>query len=142
MSKTNKTKPTKQSVTAFINEIEDVAARKDAKLLLQAFKDVTGAKPTMWGNMIGFGSYHYQYPTGREGEMFATGFALRKSGPTIYIMPGYNDYTEILEKLGPHKLGKACLYLKRVSDIDLKVLKQLIKAGLKDLKQIYPVTMQ
>ncbi len=142
MSKQNKTKPTKQSVSAFVAAIEDTRARQEAKQLLKLFKETTGAKPTLWGNMIGFGTYHYKYPTGREGEMFATGFALRKSGPTIYIMPGYNDYSEILQKLGPHKLGKACLYIKRVRDIDLKVLQQLIKVGLKDLAKQYPVSMK
>jgi len=96
-------------------------------------------KPVMWGNMIGFGSYHYKYDSGREGDMFATGFAIRKSGPTIYIMPGYEDYADMLKNIGPHKLGKSCLYVKNLEKIDLKVLQKLIKAGLKDLQKKYPV---
>ena len=138
---TNKTQPTKQSVTDFIKTLS-IKERAEAKTLLKVFKDTTGVKPVLWGNMIGFGSYHYKYETGREGDMLATGFAIRKSGPTIYIMPGYQDYSKILDKLGPHKLGKSCLYLKNINEINLKVLSTLIKTGLKDLKKKYPVTMK
>lgn len=134
----NKTKPTKISVTAYIKSLP-APERHQAVVLLKVFKEVTGMKPIMWGNMIGFGSYHYKYDSGREGDFFATGFALRKSGPTIYIMPGYQDYGAILKDLGPHKLGKSCLYLKTLDEIDLKVLKKLIKTGLKDLRKVYPV---
>ena len=96
----------------------------------------------MWGNIFGFGQYHYKYDSGREGDFLATGFAMRKSGPTIYIMPGYNDYSELLEKLGPHKLGKSCLYLKNLEGIHIPTLKKLIKAGLKDLKKAHTVTLK
>ena len=82
------------------------------------------------------------FDSGREGDFLATGFAMRKSGPTIYIMPGYNDYSALMEKLGPHKLGKSCLYFKKVADIDLAILKKIIAAGLRDLKKTYPVTMK
>jgi len=133
------TKPT--SVAAHIKTLTPTE-QKMVKTLVALFKDATGAKATMWGNMIGFGSYHYTYDSGREGDYFATGFALRKSGPTIYIMPGYTDYSDILADLGPHKLGKSCLYLKNLDDTNLKVLTKLIKAGLKDLKGQYPVTMK
>lgn len=96
----------------------------------------------MWGDtMVCFGEYDYKRSNGDYGSYFATGFAIRKSGPTVYIMPGYDDYSEMLEKLGPHKLGKSCLYLKRVADIDLKVLEKLIKAGLKDLKKTHTVRL-
>ncbi len=139
MSKSaHKTVPRKVSVTEYIKSLP-AAEQKDAKALLKLFKTVTTMKPVMWGNMIGFGSYHYKYDSGREGDFFATGFALRKSGPTIYIMPGYQDYGAILKDLGPHKLGKSCLYLKTLDEIDLKVLKKLIKTGLKDLRKVYPV---
>jgi len=138
----NKTQATRITASAYINSIEDITARKEAKTLLKLFKEVTGTKPVMWGNMIGFGSYHYKYDSGREGDYFATGFAIRKSGPTIYIMPGYKDYSKILEKIGPHKLGKSCLYLKSLKEIDLKVLQKLIKLGLQDLNKIYPVTLK
>ena len=110
-----------------------------AKKLLQVFKDATHMKPKMWGNMIGFGSYHYKYDSGREGDFFATGFAMRKSGPTIYIMPGYADYGPLMQKMGPHTLGKSCLYLKNLDTVDFDILKKLIKTGLKDLAKKYPV---
>jgi hypothetical protein len=138
----NKTQPSSRSVDEYIRSIEDTNAQKEAKQLLSLFKEATGAKPVMWGTMIGFGSYHYTYPSGRKGDMFATGFAMRKSGPTIYIMPGYGDFTDILEKLGPHKLGKACLYLKSIDDIDQTVLKRLIKSGVRELKKIHPTSMK
>ncbi|MCA9365881.1 DUF1801 domain-containing protein, partial [Candidatus Kaiserbacteria bacterium] len=121
----NKTKPIKISASQFVNGIENPTSRKEAKILMNLFKDTTKSKPVMWGNMIGFGSYHYNYDSGREGDFFATGFAMRKSGPTIYIMPGYVNYSNLLKDLGPHKLGKSCLYLKNLEGIDLTVLKKL-----------------
>ncbi|HKL04066.1 MAG TPA: DUF1801 domain-containing protein [Cryomorphaceae bacterium] len=134
----NKTIPGKLSVTTYISSLS-VEEQKIAKELLSIFKTTTSMKPVMWGNMVGFGSYHYKYESGREGDMFATGFAMRKNGPTIYVMPGYEDYSLILKNLGPHKLGKSCLYLKNLNDIDVKVLQKLIKVGLKDLAKQYPV---
>jgi hypothetical protein len=138
----NKTQPTKQSVSSLINAIEDTSLRKDAKVLLKLFTETTGIKPVLWGSMIGFGSYHYKYPSGREGDYFATGFAIRKSGPVIYVLPGYEDYKTLLEKIGPHKKGKSCLYLKSLENVDLQVLEKLIKLGIKDLGKVYPVTMK
>ncbi|MEX0909835.1 MAG: DUF1801 domain-containing protein [Candidatus Paceibacterota bacterium] len=138
VKKENKTQPTRQTVTSYIQSLS-LAERKTANILLRVFKEATNMKPKMWGNMIGFGSYRYKYESGREGDMFATGFAMRKGGPTIYIMPGYEDYSSILKNLGPHTLGKSCLYIKRIEDIDLKTLQKLIKAGLKDLSKSYPV---
>ncbi len=89
----------------------------------------------MWGtSIIGFGEYTYHRANNRQGTYLATGFSMRKSGPTLYIMPGYQDYSHILKDLGPHKLGKSCLYLKRLSDVERKVLTTLIQTGLKDLK--------
>ncbi len=142
MSKaTNNKQPTNQSVAAYLTNIEDLQRRAEAEQLVAIFKTVTKAEPVMWGSMVGFGSYHYTYDSGREGDSFATGFAMRKSGPTIYIMPGYEDYSDILENLGPHKLGKACLYLKHLDDVKVSVLQRLIRAGLRDLKKRYPVTL-
>jgi hypothetical protein len=137
-SSKNKTQPTKQTVTDYVKTLPK-DDQKQAKTLLNVFKEATKMKPVMWGSMIGFGSYHYKYESGREGDMFATGFAIRKSGPTIYIMPGYRDYSSLLKDIGPHKLGKSCLYVKRVEDINLNVLQKLIKAGMKDLHNKYPV---
>ena len=92
----------------------------------------------MWGSsIIGFGEYTYFRSNGDEGQFMATGFSPRKSGPTLYIMPGYTDYSSILKKLGPHKLGKSCLYLKNLDGVDTEVIKKLIQTGLKDLKKKY-----
>lgn len=129
----------KQTAVAFIKTLS-IAEQQQAKVLLRLFKEVTGMKPVMWGNIIGFGSYHYKYDSGREGDFFATGFAIRKSGPVLYIMPGYNDYGELLQKLGSYKLGKSCLYIKNLDAVDFSVLQKLIKAGLKDLHKKYPVS--
>ncbi len=94
----------------------------------------------MWGSsIIGFGEYHYTYPSGQTGDWMATGFSPRKNALTIYIMPGYADYGALLKKLGPHKLGKSCLYIKRLSDIDTTILEKLVKRGITDLKKKYPV---
>ena len=133
-----KTSKNKQSVAAFLNSIKDDTLKKDSKALLKLFKETTGMKPKMWGDsIVGFGEYVYHRANGAEGNFMATGFSPRKSGPTLYIMPGYQDYSDILAKLGPHKLGKSCLYLKNLEGIDKKVLARLIKQGLKDLKKGY-----
>lgn len=133
-----KTKKHSGSVSAFIDSISDEQLKKDAKQLLKIFKQITGMKPKMWGpSIIGFGEYTYYRANGDEGLFMATGFSPRKSGPTIYIMPGYQNYTDLLKKLGKHKLGKSCLYLKRLSDVDTDVLAELIEAGLKDLKKTH-----
>lgn len=131
-----------RSIADYIKSVDPKFA-KDAKTLLKLFKDVTGVKPKMWGStIVGFGEYHYKYESGREGDFLATGFSIRKSGPTVYILPGYNDYSKLLEKLGPHKLGRSCLHFKNVESIDLKIVERLIKAGLKDLRKQYTVTMK
>lgn len=138
MAKKVKMKTSKNdlSPTAYLNSIEDKGLRKDCKTLLKVFKETTGLKPKMWGSsIIGFGEYTYYRSNGDEGQFMATGFSARKSGPTLYIMSGYTDYGSTLNKLGPHKLGKSCLYLKSLEDVDLGVLRKLIKTGLKDLKK-------
>jgi len=136
-----KTKKNKKSVATFLNSISDVEMKKDAKKVLALMKDVTEEKPTMWGtSIVGFGNYHYKYNSGREGDWFITGFSPRKENLTIYIMPGYTfpKYKALLKKLGPHKLGKSCLYIKELDNIHLPSLKKLITAGYKDLKKMYP----
>ena len=93
----------------------------------------------MWGDaIVGYGKYHYTYDGGREGDFFRIGFSPRKQDITIYIMPGYTDYGHILAKLGKHKKGKSCLYLKRLSDVDMAVFERLLKAGSKDMQKRYP----
>ncbi len=116
--------------------------KTEAKQLLKIFKEVTKTKPSMWGSsIVGFGEYTYYRSNGDEGKFLATGFSIRKSGPTLYIMPGYQEYSFILEKLGPHKLGKSCLYLKNLDNIDTNALKKLIRTGLRDLAKSHKVTM-
>lgn len=138
-----KTKKNSTSVSAYLASIEPATLRKDGKALLKLFKEVTAVKPRMWGgSIVGFGEYTYFRSNGDEGEYMASGFSLRKSGPTLYIMPGYQDYSAILADLGPHKLGKSCLYLKRLEGIDLEVLKLLITTGLNDLRKTHEVRMR
>ena len=134
-----KTKKTKASVPAFLKGIENDQRRKDAQALLKIMKEVTGMKPAMWGpSIIGFGSYHYTYDSGREGDWPLTGFSPRKQNLVIYVMPGFSSYGKLLEKLGKHKTGKSCLYINKLDDIHVPTLKKLIKDGLKHMKKMYP----
>lgn len=126
----NKTRPNNNSVIAFLNSVEGEEKRKDSHALLQLFKSITLEPAVMWGeSIVGFGSYHYKYDSGREGDMCITGFSPRKSNFSIYIMSGFSNYQELLEQLGPHKTGKACLYVKRLSDIDMDVLSEIIRSS-------------
>ena len=130
----NKTTETGADVRAFLEAVEHPTRRADGLRLLDLFSDVTGFEARMWGpSIVGFGRYHYIYESGREGDFLATGFSPRKSNLSIYIMPGYADFGDILERLGKHKIGKSCLYVNKLADIDEDVLVDLIKAGLKDL---------
>jgi hypothetical protein len=123
-----KTKPTKQSVKDFVDAIKDEQQRKDCRTVSRIMKRITKANPKMWGpGMVGFGSYHYKYASGREGDWFLTGFAPRKQNLTLYIMAGFKEYSALLKKLGKHKISKSCLYIKRLDDVDMDVLTQLIE---------------
>jgi len=131
-----KTKVNKASVSEFLNSIEDDAVRKDCKEIAKIMKEVTKEKPKMWGtSIVGYGSYHYKYASGREGDWFVTGFSPRKQTITLYIMSGFDRYNELLKKLGKHATGKSCLYIKRLADVDKKVLKELIKESVKVMKK-------
>ena len=131
---TNKTQPTNQSVADFLATIDHTQKRADAIALDALFQQVTGYTPVMWGEtIIGYGSYHYKYESGREGDFLATGFSPRKANFSIYILPGYTDFSHILKDIGKHKLGKSCLYFNKLADIDTDVLGRLIRAGLDDL---------
>lgn len=122
-----KTLPTTASVTDFLNAVADEKRRQDCFALADLMREVTGEEPVMWGpSIVGFGSYHYCYESGREGNWMVTGFSPRKANLTLYIMSGFGQYDELLQKLGKHTTGQACLYIKRLSDIDLVVLRQLI----------------
>src|SRR6266550_7216101 len=132
----NKTKPTKASVAAFIDALTDQSRRADAKVLVKLMQSATGEKPKMWGpSIIGFGSYHYTYESGREGDMPLAGFSPRKQNLTLYNMGGFERYDDLLKKLGKHTTGKGCLYIKRLDDVDLPTLKSLIEESVKHFKQ-------
>ena len=123
----NKTKPTKVSVPAYIDAIADEARRKDAKALVKLMQSAIGEKATMWGpSIIGFGSYHYTYESGREGDMPLAGFSPRKAATVLYGMTGFTESEALLAKLGKHTVGKGCLYIKKLTDVDEKVLEKLV----------------
>lgn len=123
-----KTKPTGDSVRDFINSVPDEQKRQDSFAIVELMKSVTQAEPVMWGaSMIGFGNYHYKYDSGREGDFFITGFAPRKQALTLYIHSGFEQYEALLQKLGKYKIGKSCLYINRLKDIDLTVLRELVQ---------------
>ena len=126
-----KTKETTASVEAFIAEQPaDIAA--DCRTIMGLMKKVTGEDPKMWGpSIVGYGRYAYKYDTGREGEWMITGFSPRKANLTLYIMTGFEKEAALMQKLGKHTTGKSCLYIKKISDVDLKVLEQLIVKGVK-----------
>ena len=137
----NKTVQTGASVDDFIASIEHPTRRQDALALVDLFSKTTEFCPKMWGDsIVGFGQYHYRYASGREGDFLATGFSPRKSNLSIYIMPSYGDFSKILNDLGKHKLGKSCLYVNKLADIDLDVLQKLIVAGIARSDEIWPVT--
>ncbi|MEL6913750.1 MAG: DUF1801 domain-containing protein [Pseudomonadota bacterium] len=137
----NKTAMTDASPEAFIAAVGHPTRRADAEVLHAMFTRVTGWRARMWGpSLIGYGSYHYRYASGREGDMLATGFSPRKASQSIYVMPGYQDYGGLLARLGKHKTGAACLYVTKLADIDMDVLEELVRTGLEDLQQKYPVT--
>lgn len=136
----NKTVATDIHVGEFLSCIEPPARRAEAERLDRLFREVTGFEPVMWGpSIVGYGRYHYRYPTGREGDFLATGFAPRQAAFSVYIMPGYADFGPILQRLGKHRTGKSCLYINKLADVDLDVLGELIRAGLEDLGRKWPV---
>ena len=126
----NKTKPTEQRVADFLAEIEDERKREDSRIIAALMQEVTQVEPKMWGAIIGFGDLHYHYESGRQGDWFLTGFAPRKQNLTLYITGGFAQFPDLLEKLGKYSLGKGCLYLKRVADIDLSTLRTLLERTL------------
>ncbi len=136
----NKTQVTDVSPADFIAEVEHPTRRADAQVLDALFQKVTGWEPKMWGpTIIGYGQYHYTYDSGREGDFLATGFSPRKANLSLYIMPGYEDFGDLLTQLGKHKKGKACLYINKLADVNLDVLEEIIRAGIDDLATRWPV---
>ena len=136
----NKTKPTEADVRAFLEAIEHPVRRADALVLDTMFRRVTGWQPRMWGpSIIGYGQYHYIYASGREGDGPATGFSAQKARLSLYIMPGYQDFGSILDRLGKHKKAKACLYINTLADVDMAMVEEIVRAGLDDLAARWPV---
>lgn len=134
----NKTQPTKASVTEFMNAIGDRQMRADAKKVAAMMRQATGKRARMWGpSIVGYGSYHYRYESGREGDFMITGFSPRKQALTVYIMPGFSRFPKLMAKLGKYKTGKSCLYIKRLADVDEVVLDQLIRDSVAHMRAHY-----
>jgi hypothetical protein len=134
----NKTKATDASVERHLAAIENEAMRADCQALVGLMSRWTNEKPTMWGpTIVGFGSYHYRYESGREGDACATGFAARKNGIALYLMAEIPGQDTLLARLGTHKMGKACLYIRRLSEVDTSVLEKLVRGSLTEIRRRY-----
>ncbi|MCK5470146.1 MAG: DUF1801 domain-containing protein [Cyclobacteriaceae bacterium] len=133
-----KTQKNNASVTEFLNGVESENRKQDSFVTLDIIKKITNSEPSMWGaSIVGFGSYHYKYASGREGDWFVVGFSPGKQNLTIYIMSGFSKYDEIMSRLGKFKTGKSCLYINKLEDIDLNVLEELIVASVNYMKTKY-----
>jgi len=134
----NKTKATGASVTAFINSIDDRQKRADARKVAAMMRKATGKRAKLWGpSIVGYGTYHYKYASGREGDFLMTGFSPRKQALTVYVIPGFEHFETLMNKLGKYKTGKSCLYIKWLSDVDEKILEQLINRSVKYMREHY-----
>jgi hypothetical protein len=122
----------------FLNGIENEQKRRDCFTILELMQQVTGEPPVLWGTMVGFGSYHYRYATGHQGDAFRTGFAPRKQNITLYMYLGFDAHRELMEKLGKYKAAKSCLYIKKLEDVDLAVLRELVQRSVAQIQQTYP----
>lgn len=136
-----KTKPTRRSVPRFIRAIDHPRRRADCEALLPLFKRVTGRDPVLWGDkIVGYGAYHYKYASGREGDWPITGFSPGKQQLTLYVMPGFSNYGQLLDKLGKYRTGKSCLYITRLENVDMAVLEQLLRRAVADMRKSWPCT--
>ena len=133
MKAENKTRQNEQSVDAFLQSVPE-QRRQDCYTVLEMMKNVTGYEPKMWGDsIVGFGSYHYKYESGREGDMPLTGFSPRKQNLTLYMMMGFDDYDDLMKRLGKHKTGKSCLYVNKLEDVDLAVLNEIVSKSVRKM---------
>jgi hypothetical protein len=131
-----KTKPTGADVTAFLNGVADEQKRRDCFTLVEIMREATGAEPQMWGDaIVGFGSQHYRYASGREGDWPIIGFSPRKQNLTLYLTYGFEPYGDLLAKLGKHSTSKACLYVKRLSDVDMPTLRELVRQTVAEVRR-------
>ena len=134
----NKTKATDLSVESYLSAIEDESRRKDCEALAKLMSKVTKEPPKMWGtSIVGFGSYHYKYESGREGDSCLAGFSSRKGDITLYLAANFPGHEELLAKLGKHKMGKGCLYIRKLGDVDLKTLEQLVASSFEERKRAH-----
>lgn len=134
-----KTKPNDKSVDEFLKKVDNQNKKDDCYEILHIMKEVTQDEPRMWGDsIIGFGTYHYKYASGREGDWFLTGFSPRKQNLTLYIMSGFEKYDKLLKRLGKYKTGKSCLYINKLQDINKDVLKELVIESVNYMKKEYP----
>ncbi len=135
----NTTLPNQRSVLDFLAELEDPVRQADCAALVAIIERVTQCKPVMWGDkLVGFGSYSYRYASGHSGTFFLAGFSPRKTDLSVYLLGACEPQTALLAKLGKHKMGKSCLYIKRLSDIDTQVLEQLVQSSVTEVKRLYP----
>lgn len=135
----NKTTQTDNSVTKFINNVENEVKRDDSFKLIEIFKSITGHDPKMWGpSIIGFGSYHYKYESGHEGDAPLAGFSPRKDSLVLYFSPEFENREELSLQLGKHKSSKACVYVKKLDDINIPILKKMIKNSMDYTTKLYP----
>ena len=134
----NKTQVTDVDPATFIASVEHPTRRTDAEYLLAMMRRVTGCEPQMWGpSIVGFGRYHYRYESGREGDFMITGFSPRKANLVVYVLPGYDDISDDLAELGKHKIGKSCLYINKLADVDLTVLERIVTEGVARMRRDY-----
>jgi len=134
-----KTKRNDASVEDFLNKVENQKKREDSFKILELLKNLTGEEPKMWGgSMVGFGTYHYKYASGQEGDWMVNGFSPRREALTIYLMTGFTIHEELLEKLGKFKTGKSCLYIKKLEDVNPDVLSEIIVKSVDFMKKNHP----
>ncbi|MGD2067259.1 MAG: DUF1801 domain-containing protein [Gemmatimonadota bacterium] len=136
-----KTRRNDGDVEAFLDGVENERRRQDCREVVAMMREVTGEEPAMWGDsIIGFGSYHYRYESGREGDWFLAGVSPRKQALTLYVMAGFERYDELMELLGKHRTGKSCLYVNRLDDVDREVLRTLVRASVDHMRSRYPTS--
>ncbi|MCY3885090.1 MAG: DUF1801 domain-containing protein [Gammaproteobacteria bacterium] len=136
----NKTKPNDASVEKFLSQVDDVKKREDTQTIVDMMGEITGYSATMWGpSIIGFGKYSYKYKSGHSGEWAITGVSPRARNISVYIMPGFGNYEDLMSRLGKHKTGKSCLYINRLSDVNTDVLRELISKSVDYMKEKYEI---
>ncbi|MDN3647744.1 DUF1801 domain-containing protein [Reinekea marina] len=134
---TLKTQPTTKSIETYLSAIEDESRQADCRKIVEIMREESGCEPVMWGAIVGFGKYHYKYKTGHEGDFMRAGFSSRKTNISLYIMAGFDAYPDLMSKLGKFKTGKSCLYVKKLDDVDIDVLRRLIRESLDFMEKTY-----